>query len=98
VFIRREPGRDEFVLQHPLKTDAAHELIAPATVGGRDADSRFQLTVGVEDVDAVCGELQVRGIELLNGPMDGEWGVLTAAFTDPDGHIWEVAASLPASA
>jgi uncharacterized glyoxalase superfamily protein PhnB len=27
--------------------------------------------------------------------MDREWGVRTASFTDPDGHIWEVAARLP---
>jgi catechol 2,3-dioxygenase-like lactoylglutathione lyase family enzyme len=30
-------------------------------------------------------------VELLNGPIDREWGVRTAAFADPDGHVWEVA-------
>jgi lactoylglutathione lyase len=78
-----------------LKTDAAPELIEPATVGERDAGSRFQLTIGVDDVDAACSELAAKGVELLNGPMDREWGVRTASFTDPDGHIWEVAARLP---
>ena len=28
------------------------------------------------------------------GPMDREWGMRTASFTDPDGHIWEVAQEL----
>ena len=28
----------------------------------------FQFTIGVEDVDAMCEELQRRGVELLNGP------------------------------
>ena len=77
-----------------LKTDAAPELIEPATVAGTDTGSRFQLTVGVDDVDAACSELAAKGVSLLNGPMDREWGVRTASFTDPDGHIWEVAARL----
>jgi catechol 2,3-dioxygenase-like lactoylglutathione lyase family enzyme len=72
----------------------AEELIAPAKVAGAESGSRFQLTIWVEDVDAVCEELRKRGVELLNGPMDREWGMRTASFTDPDGHIWEVAANL----
>jgi catechol 2,3-dioxygenase-like lactoylglutathione lyase family enzyme len=78
-----------------LKTGAAHELIEPATVGETSAGSRFQLTIEVDDVDAVCSELSAKGVELLNGPMDREWGVRTASFTDPDGHIWEVAGKIP---
>jgi uncharacterized glyoxalase superfamily protein PhnB len=27
--------------------------------------------------------------------MNRVWGMRTASFTDPDGHIWEVAAKLP---
>ena len=26
--------------------------------------------------------------------MDREWGLQTASFTDPDGHIWEIAQEL----
>jgi lactoylglutathione lyase len=78
-----------------LATPAAHELIAPGSVADREAGSRVQFTIWVEDADAVCEELARRGAELLNGPMNREWGMRTAAFTDPDGHIWEVAAKLP---
>jgi catechol 2,3-dioxygenase-like lactoylglutathione lyase family enzyme len=85
----------ENMIVNLLKTDAAPELIEPATVGGRDAGSRFQLTIGVDDVDVACSGLSAKGVELLNGPMDREWGVRTASFTDPDGHIWEVAAKIP---
>jgi lactoylglutathione lyase len=85
----------ENMIVNLLRTDAAPELIEPATVGGRDAGSRFQLTIGVDDVDIACSELAAKGVELLNGPMDREWGVRTASFTDPDGHIWEVAGRLP---
>jgi lactoylglutathione lyase len=78
-----------------LRVSAAHELIAPAPVGGADAGRRFELTIWVEDADAICEQLAARGVELLNGPMDREWGMRTAAFTDPDGHIWEIAAKIP---
>jgi catechol 2,3-dioxygenase-like lactoylglutathione lyase family enzyme len=74
-----------------LTTDAAAELIEPASVGARDAGSRMQLTIEVDDVDAICAELATRGVTLLNGPMDRPWGVRTAAFSDPSGHIWEIA-------
>ena len=78
-----------------LKVSAAPELIAPGTVAGPEAGSRFQLTIGVDDVDAVCAELDRRGVTLLNGPMDRPWGIRTASFTDPAGHIWEIAQDLP---
>jgi catechol 2,3-dioxygenase-like lactoylglutathione lyase family enzyme len=77
-----------------LRTSEAPGLIGPATVAGRDAGSRFQLTIWVDDTDAVCVELSARGVALLNGPIDREWGLRTAAFTDPDGHVWEVAAEI----
>ena len=74
-----------------LKTTAAGELVQPATVASRDAGSRLVFTIEVDDVDAMCVELVTRGVEILNGPMDRPWGVRTAAFSDPGGHIWEIA-------
>ena len=74
-----------------LQASEAPELIEPASVAPADAGSRLQLTINVDDVDAVCDELRRRGVELLNGPMDRPWGVRTAAFRDPAGHIWEIA-------
>jgi catechol 2,3-dioxygenase-like lactoylglutathione lyase family enzyme len=74
-----------------LKATAARELIDPAGVAPREAGSRLQLTIDVDDVDAMCAELVARGVELLNGPMDRPWGIRTASFRDPGGHIWEIA-------
>jgi catechol 2,3-dioxygenase-like lactoylglutathione lyase family enzyme len=74
-----------------LKTDAARLLIAPAQVARREAGSRAQLTINVDDVDAMCAELIRRGVTLLNGPLDRPWGIRTASFADPGGHIWEIA-------
>jgi lactoylglutathione lyase len=69
-------------------------LIDPAPVATAGAGSAFQLTIWVDDADAVCAELVKGGVELLNGPLDREWGMRTAAFADPDGHLWEVAQEL----
>lgn len=74
-----------------LKATAAPELIAPVAVAPREAGSRLQLTIHVDDVDATCADLTSRGVELLNGPLDRPWGVRTASFRDPGGHIWEIA-------
>ena len=72
-----------------LAVREAVELIAPAQVGAEGA--RMQFTLTVDDVDASCAELVARGVPLLNGPMDRPWGIRTAAFADPSGHIWEIA-------
>jgi lactoylglutathione lyase len=86
--------RFESMIVNLLKTPAAHDLIAPGSVASRDAGSRFQLTIWVDDADAACADLATRGVDLLNGPMNRPWGVRTAAFSDPDGHIWEIAQQL----
>ena len=80
-----------------LRVSNAPELIAPARVGGPDAGARAQFTIWAGDVDAVCDELAKRGVTLINGPMDRPWGIRTACFADPSGHIWEVAGDVPKS-
>jgi lactoylglutathione lyase len=77
-----------------LQISEAADLITPAAVGTRDAGARAQYTVTVEDVDASVAALQAAGIEMLNGPIDRQWGVRTAAFADPAGHVWEFAAPM----
>jgi lactoylglutathione lyase len=74
-----------------LQVDQAPGLIAPAQVGSADDGARFQFTLGVDDVDAMCERLTSLGVELLNGPVDRPWGPRTASFRDPGGHIWEIA-------
>jgi len=76
----------------------APELIAPAAVAPPDAGSSFQFSIWVDDTNAVCQQLASQGVELLNGPIDRVWGMRTATFTDPDGHIWEVAQDLSKTA
>jgi len=66
-------------------------LIAPGHVAPASSGARAQLTITVDDVDAACDQLAERDVPLLNGPMDRPWGIRTAAFQDPAGHIWEFA-------
>jgi catechol 2,3-dioxygenase-like lactoylglutathione lyase family enzyme len=73
-----------------LAVSQAPELIAPAAVAGPEAGARMQFSIEVGDVDAMVVELQSRGVQVLNGPMNRPWGIRTATFADPAGHIWEI--------
>jgi catechol 2,3-dioxygenase-like lactoylglutathione lyase family enzyme len=68
----------------------------------------FDLPVAYEHDDATGFKLENTIINLLEIPaaraligpapvadQDSGWGMRTAAFSDPDGHIWEVAQELP---
>ena len=50
----------------------------------------FGLPIHFEDEASVVFNFGL-GVELLNGPMDRPWGIRTASFKDPAGHIWEIA-------
>lgn len=80
-----------------LATSSAPDLIHPAAVAEQSVGSRIQLTIDVDDVDARCADLATRGVELLNGPMNRSWGIRTASFVDPGGHIWEIAGPIPST-
>ncbi len=76
-----------------LDVSSAGELVEPAAVGDLAAgvDAIAVYTLRVSDVDAVVAELLAAGVEFLNGPIDRPWGVRTASFRDPSGHVWELA-------
>jgi catechol 2,3-dioxygenase-like lactoylglutathione lyase family enzyme len=80
----------ENIIINLLGVQNAREIVDPGAIATRDSGSRFQLSIWVPDVDAVCLELQKRGVELLAGPRDRPWGMRTANFVDPAGHSWEI--------
>ena len=43
------------------------------------------------DVDAVIEEVRAAGGTITREPDETFWGGYSAAFTDPDGHPWEIA-------
>jgi catechol 2,3-dioxygenase-like lactoylglutathione lyase family enzyme len=79
------------VVVNLLASTAAPQLVEPRSVGRPDDGPRVLITVPVEDVDRFVENLAEQGVELLNGPVDRPWSLRTAAFADPDGHVWEVA-------
>jgi uncharacterized protein len=44
-----------------------------------------------EEVDAVIEEARAAGADIVREPAETFWGGYSAAFTDPDGHAWEIA-------
>jgi catechol 2,3-dioxygenase-like lactoylglutathione lyase family enzyme len=99
-----EPAMDDetdvmFRLENTLlfltKSAEAPRMIAPAEAGRPGNGPRHVFAIIVDDVDAVCAELTGKGVTLLNGPEDREWGMRTANFQDPDGYVWEIATELP---
>jgi catechol 2,3-dioxygenase-like lactoylglutathione lyase family enzyme len=84
----------ENVLINLLHVANAPTIIQPGVVAPREAGSRFQISIWVPDVDAVCAQLRQRGVQLLHGPVDRPWGMRTANFVDPAGHSWEVGQQL----
>lgn len=77
-----------------LSIGAAPELLDPAPVADRGPGARAVMTLDVDDVDARCATLAALGVVLLSGPMDRPWGIRTASFRDPGGHVWELAAPI----
>ncbi len=73
------------------KVGAADEIIGPVPVAAPGGGARSEFAIIVADVDGVCAELSDNGVTLLSGPSDRSWGMRTAIFTDPDGHVWEIA-------
>ena len=62
----------------------------------RQAESGVgQFAIIVPDVDAVRAELDQRGVDVISGPTDRDWGMRTMTFADPGGYTWEIAQQLP---
>lgn len=85
---------DNLILNFLKRGAAVDELLGPVPVA--EPGATFELSVWVDDADAVCADLAERGVELVSGPEDRRWGLRTAAFLDPDGYVWEVASEIRA--
>jgi len=74
-----------------LQVDRARvQLQGEPTATPRAAATAF-LTSFTDDVDALHANLVERGIDFFQRPTDQPWGMRTAYFKDPDGHVWEIA-------
>ena len=57
-----------------------------------------QFVIFVEDVDAVCAELDQARVATISGPADRDWGMRTLTLADPGGYTWEITQELPRNA
>jgi catechol 2,3-dioxygenase-like lactoylglutathione lyase family enzyme len=74
-----------------LQVDRARvQLQGEPTATPRAGATAF-LTTFTDDVDALHADLVGRGIDFFQNPADQPWGMRTAYFKDPDGHVWEIA-------
>lgn len=54
-----------------------------------------QFVIFVDDVDAVCSELEQAQVVTISGPADRDWGMRTLTLADPGGYTWELTQELP---
>jgi catechol 2,3-dioxygenase-like lactoylglutathione lyase family enzyme len=80
VFLQRRPAHED---------GPAGEVLDLAETGVG------QFAIIVDDVDAVRAELDERGVVVISGPADRDWGMRTMTFADPGGTTWEIAQELP---
>lgn len=71
----------------PLAGDAG---VPSEGVGFRGVALAYN-TRSKEEVDTVFRELEEKGATIVKAPDDVFWGGYSGYFSDPDGHLWEVA-------
>jgi catechol 2,3-dioxygenase-like lactoylglutathione lyase family enzyme len=74
-----------------LQVDRARVQLQGLPTATPRAGATAFLTTFTHDVDAQHADLAERGIDFFQNPTDQPWGVRTAYFKDPDGHVWEIA-------
>lgn len=77
-----------------LRVERASEQLRGEPTATPRAGATAFLTSFTEDVDALHSDLVERGVNFFQVPTDQPWGMRTAYFKDPDGHVWETAQAL----
>lgn len=70
------------------------KLAEDSGVSSGGASSGFALALNVRrpaEVDAIAAEVRLAGGTVTREPDEAFWGGYSLAFTDPDGHPWEIA-------
>jgi lactoylglutathione lyase len=74
-----------------LQVDRARVQLQGEPTATPAAGATAFLTTFTGDVDALHANLVERGVSFFQRPADQPWGMRTAYFKDPDGHVWELA-------
>ncbi len=74
--------------------DMAKDMNVAAHDGADAAYQGFALAhnvAGIEEVDSIFSRLADNGATIEKAPQNVFWGGYSGYFSDPDGHLWEVA-------
>lgn len=74
-----------------LSTSEADVLLEPIKYDATKLGTSSVYTLKCADVDSAAYQLKSSGVDLISGPIDRPWGIRTASFQDPSGHMWELA-------
>jgi lactoylglutathione lyase len=74
-----------------LQVDRARVQLQGEPTATPGAGATAFLTHFTGDVDALHANLVERRVSFFQRPTDQPWGMRTAYFKDPDGHVWEIA-------
>jgi catechol 2,3-dioxygenase-like lactoylglutathione lyase family enzyme len=72
------------------RADLAKDAGIPTGAATSGAFSLGHLVPTREQVDAVLAQAVTAGAEQIGEPHDRPWGIYSAYFRDPDGHLWEI--------
>lgn len=79
-------GQGIALFARSLMADAVGSTSAPG-----DAQDTAVLVLAANNVDEAAEILRSKGVVLVTGPSDRPlWGIRTAHFRDPDGHLIEI--------
>jgi lactoylglutathione lyase len=81
----------EGLVFHVLQVDRARVQLQGEPTATPGAGATAFLTHFTYGVDALHANLVERGVSFFQTPTDQPWGMRTAYFKDPDGHVWEIA-------
>jgi catechol 2,3-dioxygenase-like lactoylglutathione lyase family enzyme len=82
--------QDGLILSLYGRGDLAKDAGIP---NGAPSPGEFSLGHAVtsrEAVDSLLEQAVAAGAEALGAPHDRPWGIYSAYFRDPDGHLWEI--------
>jgi uncharacterized glyoxalase superfamily protein PhnB len=68
----------------------SEQLAGEKTDVPRRSGATALLCAPTEDVDELYQDLESRGVNFITEPVSQPWGMRTANFKDPDGHVWEI--------
>ena len=74
-----------------LQVDRARVQLQGEPTATPGAGATAFLTTFTDDVDALHATLVERRVSFFQRPADQPWGMRTAYFKDPDGHVLEIA-------